>query len=264
MANIIHNTLELSAQIEGVLDQAANLFQNRIDQYSHTQPNPTNIFNKDTSTHVCTWDFKSRWAAPLTLYAELKAIEGVSVEATWTDEADHWDICYRWKGEGGKYEVIEKGLTYPNGLTHSNHKHGLRLVTSPKDPELTKKEDTLRYPTNEFISNLQLSSIKGECLVKYSERKPKLFFQIDCFGPDAAGDCVIDPSSTGKGMMCLLTWELMRGTPLRILIADNYADHQLLADMLIEAAKLLRECPEMLEEYQAKQREERLCDSVPF
>ena len=141
MANIIHNTLKLSAQIESALDQAANLFQVRINPYSRTQPNPTNIFDKDTNTHVCTWDFTSSWEPPFELYAELKTLKGVSVEATWTDEADNWDICYRWTGKGGKYAVIEgglrypNGLTYPSGLTHSNRKHGLRLVTSPKDDE---------------------------------------------------------------------------------------------------------------------------------
>ena len=119
MANIVYNTLKLSAQIESALDQAANLFQERIDPYSRMQPNPTNIFDKDTNTHVCTWDFKSRWEPPLELYAELKAIKGVSVEATWIDEADLWDICYRWTGEGDKYEVVETGLTYPNGYVQT-------------------------------------------------------------------------------------------------------------------------------------------------
>ncbi len=119
MANIVYNTLELSAQIESTLGQAKNLFQNYSDKYSFDHPHAASIFNKDTNTHVCTWEFASRWAPPLTLYAELKAINGVSVEATWTDEAEHWDICYRWTGEGDNYEVVEEGLTYPNGCVQT-------------------------------------------------------------------------------------------------------------------------------------------------
>ena len=119
MANIVYNTLELSAQSESALDQAANLFRKRIYKYSTNNPGFNNTFNKDTSTHVCTRDFSSRWEPPFELYAELEAIKGVSVEATWTDEADHWDICYRWTGEGDKSEVVETGLTYPNGYVQT-------------------------------------------------------------------------------------------------------------------------------------------------
>ena len=117
---------------------------------------------------------------------------------------------------------------------------------------------------NEFISNLQLSRIKGECLAKYSERKPTLFFQIDCWGPNAAGDSIIDPHSSGKGMTAGSTWELMHGSPVRILIAEDYTDQKLLADMITEAAEWIRRCPELLKEHHAKQWDECSCDMVPF
>ena len=147
MANIVYNTLELSTQIESALDQAAILFQNLIDKYSSDHLGTANIFNKDTNTHVRTWDFKSRWAPPLELFTELEAIKGVSVEATWTDEADHWDIRYRWTGEGDKYEVVEEGLTYPELSSGVNEMHaqavelngGFRRIeiTLPPPPDQT-------------------------------------------------------------------------------------------------------------------------------
>jgi len=121
MANIVYNTLTLSAQKGTVLDQAANLFQDRLDQYSHNNPGFYNTINKDTGSHVCTWEFSSRWVPPFELYAEMKAIKGVSVEATWTDEADHWNTCYRWTGEGGRYEVIETGPTYPTSRSKTTN-----------------------------------------------------------------------------------------------------------------------------------------------
>jgi len=117
---------------------------------------------------------------------------------------------------------------------------------------------------NEFISDPHQDAIKGECLAKYSERKPKLFLQIDCWGPKATGDCMCDPSSTGKGMTSVSTWELMHSSPVRILIADDYTDHKLLADLLTEAARWLRESPKLLDEYRAKQWEELPCNVVPF
>src|SRR5690606_27801630 len=90
---------------------------------------------------------------------------------------------------------------------------------------------TMQLVNNESaeVKPLQLSydlqrKIKSECLLKYSEREPKLFLQIDCFGPDAAGDEFIDPNCTGRGMMSISTWELMHGSPVRILISQDYKD----------------------------------------
>ena len=113
-------------------------------------------------------------------------------------------------------------------------------------------------------SHFQQSRTKGKCLAKYAERKPKLFYQIDGWGPDAAGDSVIDPRSSGEGMTAGSTWELMRGSPVRILIADDYTDHELIADIITQAAEWIRRDPELLKEHHAKHWDECSCDMVPF
>ena len=82
--------------------------------------------------------------------------------------------------------------------------------------------------------------LKQQLLDKYSEREPTKFVQIDCWEPNAKGDCIIDEQGTGFGMMSLITHELMNGTPIRILIADDYDDPEILAEMLEKAAEWVR------------------------
>ena len=138
------------------------------------------------------------------------------------------------------------------------------------DPEsefvtVADREAMRRANKPKELSRSQLDKIKGECLAKYADRKPKLFLQIDCFGPDAAGDSVIDPDCTGKGMMAGSTWELMCGTPLRILIADDYTDHELLANMITQAAEWVRSDPELLRNHHDRKWSEQETDEgLPF
>ena len=83
--------------------------------------------------------------------------------------------------------------------------------------------------------------LKQQLLDKYSEREPRRFTQIDCWGPNAKGDCFIDSEGTGFGMTAGITRELMRGSPIRILVGEDYDDPELLAEMLERAAKWVRE-----------------------
>ena len=131
------------------------------------------------------------------------------------------------------------------------------------DEQASIQEEKGHEPKLE-VSEYFLSRIKGENLAKYAERKPRLFYQIDCWGPDMAGDSQIDPDCTGKGMMGGSTWELMHGTPVRILIADDYTDHELLADMMVAAAEWLRRDPELLTEHHDKQWDGYPDSEIPF
>ena len=82
--------------------------------------------------------------------------------------------------------------------------------------------------------------LKQKLLDKYSQREPKKFTQIDCWGPNSKGDCMTDPSGSGFGMTAVMTQELMSGSPVRILIGEDYTDPELLAEMLEKAAKVVR------------------------
>ncbi len=74
--------------------------------------------------------------------------------------------------------------------------------------------------------------LKQKLLDKYSDREPRKFVQIDCLGPNAEG--------SGFGMTVGFTHELMYGSPVRILISEEYDDPDVLAEMLEDAAKSVR------------------------
>ena len=54
---------------------------------------------------------------PSNLYEEIKALDGIVLEATYTSDQQHYDNRMRWTGKGDEYEVIETGLTYPDGYS---------------------------------------------------------------------------------------------------------------------------------------------------
>ena len=137
------------------------------------------------------------------------------------------------------------------------------------DEQVSTQEEKPHKPKLELPQS-QLEKIKGECLARYARKRPKLFFQIDCWGPDWAGDSEIDPECTGRGATWAPTWDLMHGSPIRILIADDYTDHELVADMMTDAAEWLRREPALLRRHHEWQWAEKphdsdfLDDDIPF
>jgi len=61
-------------------------------------------------------------------------------------------------------------------------------------------------------------TIRRKLIEKYAGKKPRMFLQIDHFG--------------GDEWFCPITWELMEGSPLRILFSGEIKDPLRLAEML--------------------------------
>jgi hypothetical protein len=59
---------------------------------------------------------------------------------------------------------------------------------------------------------------KDELLAHYAKRKPKAFHQFDGFCGEKYFDDVIHPDADGHALMCGVTWELMCGASVRVLI----------------------------------------------
>ena len=111
----------------------------------------------------------------------------------------------------------------------------------------------------------KLIDLQKEILEKYATRPPKQFLQIDCFGPKFAGDYVVDPYGDGVGIMGQLTWELMHGVPVRILISEDYDDPKVLADLLESAARWVRESSMSLRSARRDlEKQQPIEDELPF
>lgn len=67
---------------------------------------------------------------------------------------------------------------------------------------------------------------KDALIEKYQAREPKRFFQFDGYG-NFAGDCHAD--SDGHGMFGTVTWELMQGSTVRVLVDPTASKDEVLA-----------------------------------
>lgn len=59
---------------------------------------------------------------------------------------------------------------------------------------------------------------KKELLDHYARRAPQTFYQYDCFVNIGEGDCVMQPDEDGDTTFTSVTYELMSGVPVRVLI----------------------------------------------
>jgi hypothetical protein len=100
MANLIENYLKISAEKEDALKKAMLVIQSEIlSPPSPYKVSTRDIFDKENQMHIFEMDFDTHWSPPFRTYMELKSIEGISIDATWRDEGDHYDTRYRWTGE---------------------------------------------------------------------------------------------------------------------------------------------------------------------
>jgi len=108
MPNIIYNRLKVTAPDRSLL-------LSLIGELDVTQVwGSDKTFTITDNFSVCTYPFDSAWFPPVEVYETLekrvKNLDGVTLMATWYDEADEWNTRYRWLFDGQKYQVVETGL----------------------------------------------------------------------------------------------------------------------------------------------------------
>jgi hypothetical protein len=67
----------------------------------------------------------------------------------------------------------------------------------------------------------KMERVKTELLKKYESRKPNLFIQYDGFHLPSGGDDIMVPDDKGYWCSSNLTYELMGGANVRVLICPN-------------------------------------------
>ncbi len=130
MANSFHNHLKLSADSERIIESAKQIFEKWAAELTTNTAATSEVFDKQNELHVCEYNFITMREPPSDLYAEIKAIEGIKLEATFTSDMQHYDERYRWTGEGDKYEVLETGLTYPEDYQRTVRAKEVRVSVS--------------------------------------------------------------------------------------------------------------------------------------
>ena len=129
MSNSFHNHLKLSADSESIIESAKQIFEKWAAKWTTNTAATSEVFDKQNELHICEYHFILS-SPPSDLYAELKAIEGIKLEATFTSDMQHYDERYRWTGEGDKYEVLETGLTYPEEYARTVRAKEVRVSVS--------------------------------------------------------------------------------------------------------------------------------------
>ena len=156
MANSFHNHLKLSADSESIIENAKQIFEKWAAKWTTNTAATSEVFDKQNELHICEYHFILS-SPPSDLYAELKAIDGITLEATYTSDMQHYDKRYHWTGEGDKYEVVEKGLTYPERYaqslskkTEENKMNNFDMQTVDLGGGQTRIEITLPPPPDPF------------------------------------------------------------------------------------------------------------------
>ena len=110
MSTFTINSLKISTENEDALKKAKLVIQSQIeDEEAWDCSTIKDIFDKNIKLHIFEIEFNP-WSPPFETYAGLQAIEGISIDASWVYERDHYDTRYRWTGEGCYYEKVETGL----------------------------------------------------------------------------------------------------------------------------------------------------------
>jgi hypothetical protein len=104
MQNIIENYVWIKAINEEVLNEAILVTERKINYAHHHTPllgNTAGIsFDNSNQLHTYQMSFSTCGSPPIEAYEHLNSIEGVTVNAMWVDEANHYAICHYWPDEG--------------------------------------------------------------------------------------------------------------------------------------------------------------------
>ena len=91
-------------------------------------------------------------------------------------------------------------------------------------------------------------NLKQELLKHYATREPAPFYQMDTF-LDSKGDCVINGDADGNGITARVTFELMQGPSVRVLVSPKTSEEDALrllkkvrADIKKNGFAWFREC----------------------
>ena len=103
--NIIENYVWIKAINDEVLNEAILMTERKIKlrelTIRHCSEIPLeSLFDNSTQLHTYQMSFSTRRSPPIEAYEHLNSIEGVTVNAMWVDEANHYTICHYWPDEG--------------------------------------------------------------------------------------------------------------------------------------------------------------------